>query len=306
MRNKIQVFFFLVILFSIESAYSQDITNDSLLAVSTINMFREPSYIMLGSGIGNMESLLFEGDIVPYYMLSMKRNIKWGIQLSPRITVRMSNKYSHPVRTPSFIPTVTFFYHLIDSKNENRDLFTYCSWYHHSNGQEGDFYSADSTSINTTSGSFYSNWLEGGVFLSRQDPELPYTSNYVRLYAAYNYMLNKELKGIYGRLRFYFDLQSTINLSKGFKIFRGSDNNHSVILNQSLHFGWIAGNLSDTKFIDKKRFAFRYTLSFKPSFLKDVNLFCQYYYGQDYYNINFNRTLNVFRFGIASKIKTFN
>lgn len=294
------------VLLDAESLYSQSTINDSSLVVSTINMFREPSYILFASGIGNLEPLVFEGDIVPYYMLSIKSDIKWGIQLSPRVIIRMYNKYSHPVRTPSFMPTVTFFYHLIDSKNQSRDLFTYCSWYHHSNGQDGDFYKPDSISINTTTGSFYTNWLEGGVFLSRPDHNLPSTLNYIKLSVAYNYMLNSELIGIYGQLRFFSDFQSTINLSKALKIFRGSDNNHNVILNQSVHLGWIADNLSDSKAIDKKRFIFRYTLSFKPSFFKDVNLFCQYYYGQDYYNINFSKTLNVIRFGISSKIKIFN
>jgi len=294
------------ILLGVSSVYSQDTLNNPSMAVSTLNMFREPSYILFGSGIGNMNPLMFEGDIVPYYLLSLKRNIKWGIQLSPRIIVRMENMYSHPVRTPSFIPTITFFYHLIDSKNESRDLFTYCSWYHHSNGQEGDFYETDSIAINTTSGSFYSNWIEGGVFLSRPDRNLSNTFNYIKLSMAYNYMLNNELIGNYGQLRFFADFQSTINLSKAFRIFRSSDNNRSVILSQSVRFGWIADNLSDSKTIDKNRLIFRYTLSFKPSFFKDVSLFCQYYYGQDYYNINFGKTLNVIRFGISSKIKIFN
>lgn len=293
------------IMLSASSAYSQDTLRNSAMAVSTLNMFREPSYILFGSGIGNVNSLIFEGDIVPYYLLSLKRNIKWGIQLSPRIIVRMENKYSHPVRTPSFMPTVTFFYHLIDSKNESRDLFTYFSWYHHSNGQDGDFYK-DSVTINTTTGSFYSNWVEGGIFLSRPDQNLTNTFNYIKLSMAYNYMLNNELKSIYGQIRLFVDFQNTINLSKAFTIFKSADNSRSIILSQSVHIGWITDNLTNSNTFDKNRLIFRYTLSFKPSFFKDVNLFCQYYYGQDYYNINFGKTLNVLRFGISSKIKIFN
>ncbi len=306
MRNIRYIIFFLIIVLVNDIIYSQDIKSDSSMVVPTLNMFREPSYFFLGSGLGNMESLMFEGDIVPYYMLSLNRNIRWGVQLSPRIIVRMYNIHSHPVRNPSFMPTITFFYHLKYNVNKNRDLFTYCSWYHHSNGQDGNFYNADSVSVNTKNGSFYSNWLEGGMFLSRLDPNLTSASNFIKLSLAYSYMQNAELKGIYGRLRFFLDFQNTITLSKIPKILRSSDNNHNVIINQSIHFGWIGDKLYNTEIIDKKRLIFRYTFSFKPSFFKDVNLFCQYYYGQDYYNISFGKTLSVFRFGLSSKIKLFN
>lgn len=302
--KKILIIFLCYFVFII--AWSQNVIKSSTESISTFNMFRDPSYFLFGSGIGNMERLMFEADIVPYFMLSINKNVKWGIELSPRIILRMYNQYSHPVRTPSFMPKITGFYQFIDKDNKKRNLFTYFSWFHHSNGQDGYFYNSDSLTINTKSGSFFTNWIEGGVFLSRPDPNLFFNTNYVKLYAAYSYLQEKELNGIYGRLRFYSNFQSTINLTKIFGRISEHKTSRNLFLNQSIRFGWIAGNISNLKNIDKKRILFQYAFTFKPSFLNNVFLYAQYNYGQDYYNIYFNRNLNVFRFGIASKVDVFN
>lgn len=65
--------------------------------------------------------------------------------------------------------------------------------------------------------------------------------------------------------------------------------------------GWIAGKLNDEKTFNIKRLIFDYTLSFTPAFLRDIDVFIQYYYGQDYYNIHFDKQLSVIRIGISSK-----
>lgn len=101
-------------------------------------------------------------------------------------------------------------------------------------------------------------------------------------------------------------MQTNLNLSKLFGIKRVTYNNSNNTLRQSFHLGWIAGHLIDAKVIDSKRFIFKYTLAFKPSFLNDVTLFTQYDFGQDYYNIYYSRRLNVIRFGIASSEDIFN
>lgn len=294
----------LYLAFIVPLAYSQNISDSS--SISKFSVFREPSYLLFGSGIGNLEPLIFEGNIAPYFLLSLKRDQKWGIELCPRIIIRMYNKESFPIRTPSFMPKATFFYHLVDNSNKNKNLFMYFSWFHHSNGQDGFFYNADSTTINTQSGNFSTNWVEGGVYISRPDPFIPNTTNDFKLYSAYNYLQESNLNGTYGRLRFYFDLQNNVNLTEIFKRHKHSYNNSSLTLKQSFHFGWICGNLTDTKTLDSKRFIFQYTIAFKPSFLNDVALFVRYNYGQDYYNIYFNRTINVFRIGIASSASIFN
>ncbi len=296
----------LYLVLSITLAYSQMPKDSSVSSISKFNMFRKPSSILFGSGLGNLEPLLFEGNIAPYFMLAMRKDAHWGAELSTRIIIRMYNEESYPIRTPSFMPKVTFFYHLVDSKNKKKDLFMYFSWFHHSNGQEGYFYNEDSTTINTRSGNFSSNWIEGGVYISRPDPFLPYTSNSFKVYIAYDYLQDIELNGTYGRFRYFLDLQSNVNLSKLFRVHRKSYNNQNILSKQSLHIGWIAGNLTDTKTIDSKRLILQYRFSFRPAFLNDISLFLQYDYGQDYYNIFYNRSLSVVRIGIASWANIFN
>lgn len=276
---------------------------------STFSMFREPSYITVLGGFGNIESLVFEADIVPYFMLSLNKNNRWGIEISPRFLLRMYNEESFPIRTPSFMPKATFFYKIIDGNNQRQDLFSYLSWCHHSNGQNGSFYNTDSITINTLTGNFSTNLIEGGVFLSHPDRKFPYIINYLKLSANYHYHQAPELRRLYGRVRFFTDLQSSVNLSKVLKVFGNTANNsisHNAFLSQSIRLGWIAGNMSNVKAIDTKRLVFRYTISFKPSFLNDVTIFAQYYYGEDYYNINFSRTLKVFRIGLSAKTSMFN
>ena len=271
-------------------------------AISTFNMFQEPSYILFGSGIGNLEPLLFEADIAPYFMLSFSESVRWGVELSPRIIIRMYNQDSYPIRTPSFMPKVTFFYQFLDKQNNNRDLFTYVSVMHHSNGQEGDFFNSDSSTINTLTGNFSTNWIEGGVFLSRPNERLLFNTNYIKIYAMYNYKQEEALSGTYGRLRFFVNAKSTVKLSEAFRIIvAAGDQNKKYIFNQSINTGWITGKMNDIRNLDIKRLTFNYSLSFTPTFLTHANIFIQYYYGQDYYNIHFNRQISVIRFGISAK-----
>ncbi|MFA6400412.1 MAG: hypothetical protein WCX31_02135 [Salinivirgaceae bacterium] len=306
MKNNLHLLFLICLMLSTKIVHPQSDVVSSPASISTYNTFREPSRILIDGGFGNLEPLIFEADLVPYFMLSLNRNVRWGIELSPRIIMRMYNKKSYPVLTPSFMPRMTVFYHLIDHENEKRDLFTYFSLFHHSNGQEGEFYNTDSITVNNQSGSFSTNWFEGGIFLSRPDPNFQHNINYFKLYAAYDFQQDNNLDGIYGRLRFFGNLQSNLNLSKIFSVFRQTDISRSYSLNQSVRLGWIAGELIDTKGFDRKRFIFQYTINFKPAFLNNITFFAQYYYGQDYYNIYFNRTLNVLRFGISTRSNIFN
>lgn len=299
----------LLITFSL-NVRSQVTQSDSASFERTFSMFREPSYITAMGGIGNIESLVFEADVIPYFMLSLNKNNRWGIELSPRILLRMYNEKSYPVRTPSFMPRATFFYRVSSIRNKSQDVFTYISWCHHSNGQDGEFYNPDSITINLKSGSFSTNLIEGGLFLSHPDRRFPKVAiNYLKISANYHYQPAKELRGIYGRWRFLADFQSSINLSKALRIFGRSANNsasHNAFISQSIRVGWIGGDIKDFKPVDDRRLIFRYTISYKPSFLNDVTLFAQYYYGEDYYNINFSRTLKVFRIGLSAKTSMFN
>lgn len=313
MHLKVRINLLLILLiFSSGTAFSQEnlVVPDSIQneiskkgnTISMFNMYREQSYILLGSGLGNLEPLIFEADIIPYFLISLSQNARWGMEVSPRIIIRMLNKESYPVQTPSYMPKATIFYQFANSHRGKRDFFTFLSWMHYSNGQDGSFYNSDSTGINTASGSFSTYWVQGGIFISRPSKILKFNTNYIKLYAEYNYKQEKELKGIYGHMRVFVNMKNTIILSKAFRaIVAAEKNSKTYVFDQSIKIGWIADELVNAKVIDKKRLLFNYTLSFKPAFLKDVNFFIHYYYGQDYYNIHFESHLSVIRIGIASK-----
>jgi hypothetical protein len=305
MKKCMSFLFIFILIIDNQCVYSQDVNEHIPSTQSKFSVFREPSYVLFGGGVGNLEPLLFEGDIAPYFMVGLNRHNKWGIDLSPRIIFRMYNTDSYPIRTPSFIPKASFFYHLVDNVDKNKDLFAFFSMHHHSNGQDGSFYQADSVTINTHSGNFSTNWISGGVYISRPTA-IAFTTNDYKIYAAYNYKQEIGLDDSYGRLRFFFDFQSHVNLSKLLGIKKKTYNDRNNTLKQSVHVGWIADNLDNTKVIDSKRLLFRFTLDFKPSFLNDVTIFAQYDYGQDYYNIYYSRKLNVLRFGLATRAHIFN
>jgi hypothetical protein len=285
---------------------AQDTDSCVKSSVATFNMFREPSYVLFGSGFGNIERLIFEADIIPYYKLKFRRNVKWGIELSPRVILRMYNKESFPVRTPSFIPRVNFYYQFADADATDKFLFAFFSWYHHSNGQDGSFYMPDSITINTRNGNFSSNRIEGGVFLSRPRPDHLAHTNYLKLSVSYAYQQETELNGILSRWQYGINYQSNLNFTRLFRRVTKPGISPKFMLNQSVSFGWIAGTMSGAAIIDLKRVLFEYTISFQPSFLDEVYLFAQYNYGSDYYNIYFSRQINLIRFGIASKPEIFN
>ncbi|MCF8337433.1 MAG: hypothetical protein K9I74_05565 [Bacteroidales bacterium] len=50
----------------------------------------------------------------------------------------------------------------------------------------------------------------------------------------------------------------------------------------------------------KERLLFKYTVSYHPRIAEDMSFFIQYYYGQDYYNIFFDRNISVLRIGLMS------
>lgn len=277
------------------TVYSQ--YNDSCIftSASKFNMFREQSYISPQGGIGNIEPLVFEANITPYYSLFLNTDYKWGIELSPQFIFRMYNKDSYPIRTPSFIPKITFFNHIIDNYDYNHDWFTYISVCHHSNGQDGSFFNSGKADINTFDGDFSTNYLEGGIFLSRFDKRRPFIINYLKLSLAYYFNQNSGLEKMYGKARLFSEYQTSFDF---LGLFKQKKNN----LSQKIKLEWIAGDIEGINSLDfKKRFIFSYTVSYKPAFLKDFALFSQFYYGQDYYNIYFNHTISVLRFGISAK-----
>src|SRR6478609_8190793 len=80
--------------------------------LTLVNANREQSYITFGSGIGNLEPLIFEGKLSPSYFFTGQKRNNWALMMNPQVTVRMLNKKSVPIQNPSYKLYVTYYHDL--------------------------------------------------------------------------------------------------------------------------------------------------------------------------------------------------
>jgi hypothetical protein len=256
-----------------------------------------PSYITYHGGIGNYEKLVYEANISPEFRSSFDKFPNLGFVFTGQMLIRMFDTYSHPVRTPSYMPRGTLFYHL-DKPNFQKDQFVFITVGHHSNGQDGLLFQSDSVTVNLKDGSFATNYISVGFeqYSNSQNDFDPF--NCFRFTSTYHIIKYPDLRSMYGRLRFSGDLRSTYELPFEIKNLLNSKKTKPKFTGL-LHLEWIALNLEEVKPVDIKRLIVNYTISFQPAIINNVELFARVYYGQDYYNINFERTLKVFQFGVS-------
>lgn len=266
----------------------------------TIRANQTDSYITFSQGIGNVEPLIFEALVVPYFLLRTSRDAKWGATISPAILIRMYAEESFPVRTPSYMPEISF-YHQLNKTGDEKVKYIFLNLTHHSNGQDGDFFYEDG-SLNTVSGDFSTNYLELGLFLNQKVVPFSNTNEYFKTSLEYHIDIDRvdELEGRYSFIRWHnsfriFRFLVSSNASKKLVF----DKNPSV--QTRLETTWLFGNIDDASFFDfKERFNFSLTMAYRPKFLSDVSLFANFYSGEDYYNIHFYRRITVFRVGLQA------
>jgi len=269
--------------------------------VESINASHETSYITVLGGSGNIEPLIFEASIVPYYMLRFNKNTRWGVEISPKIIIRMYNEYSYPLRTPSYMPRATLYLNIGKLDSRIQKQFFFISWGHHSNGQNGSFADSVTHIINTKDGNFLTNFIEAGPFFSREPSNHKFVTDYLKVSITYHYMQDADMKKMYGNLRINHEIQSIITLPKSFSRFKinsGIDGGGKLSsLRLSIKSSIILGDMVGSNSWELlNRITTSWSVSFRPDYLKML----LYYYGQDYYNIWFARNLSVFRFGIQA------
>jgi hypothetical protein len=273
-----------------------------------IEASHETSYITVLGGVGRFYPLLFESAIVPYYTVILSHNANLALEVSPKILLRMYNERSMPVRTPSYMPRVNFYYGMGKTYRNLEGLFLFLSWAHHSNGQSGYFYNPDSVTINTLTGNFATNFIEFGPFLKRKPTHRKLAVDFLKITGEYHYRQDTYLQGKYGRFRMNMEFQS---ITVPWRIIRMSDyndwdnvaqlSNRYTTMRLAVKTSLIFGDKQNTPATDLlHRFNLSLTTSFRPARLNDLTLFVQYYYGQDYYNIYFNNTISVLRFGLQA------
>ncbi len=257
------------------------------------------SYITFSQGFGNVEPLIFEGLIAPYFLIRTSKDSRWGATLSPAILIRMYSEKSFPIRTPSYMPEITF-YHQIGSRTDRNVKYLFLNLVHHSNGQDGSFFNEDG-SYNVRSGDFSTNFIEFGMFLNKNIVPFTNTNEYFQTSLEYHIGMKHEdgLQGRYSKLRWHNNI----------RIFRFPwyNNSKKLIVNgmpsvqTKIETTWMFGDINNASFFNiKERFNFSFTIAYKPKFLSDVSFFLNFYSGQDYYNMHFYRRISVLRIGLQA------
>jgi hypothetical protein len=264
------------------------------------------SYVTFGQGIGNIEPLIFEGLVAPYFLLRTNENARWGATLSTPILIRMYSEKSFPVRTPSFMPNITF-YHQINKQLDKDDkiIYAFLTFQHHSNGQDEPFYNDDG-SLNTKSGDFSTNYIEFGIFLNQKLIPFSHTTEFFKSSVEYHldFDRSKELEGQYSFLRWHNNFRVNKFAFKNLKsMFSQKQTKYQGIplVQTKLETTWLFGEINNAEFFNLgERLNIAATISFRPKVLKDVSLFLKYYSGEDYYNMYFYRRINTLQIGLQA------
>lgn len=273
---------------------------------SAIRANQNESTITFTQGFGNLDPLIFEAVIEPYFLIRTSRDAVWGATLSPAMKLRMYAEESLPVRTPSYMPHITFYHHLTHDNPDRLQLsYLFLTLAHHSNGQEDEFYTEDG-SINYASGNFSTNYFEFGYFFNPQVLPFQNTNEYFKTSVEIHPGIdtNDELKGRYGFVRWHNRL----------KIYRFSwkrwlrhaeqktiSNSKIPMWNAVFETSWIFGNKDGAKVFEfSKRLNLMAKIAYKPPKIHDVSFFIKLYSGEDYYNIYFARRISYIQVGLQA------
>ena len=262
-----------------------------LYKIALIN--QTDSYITFPTDIGNIEPLMFEANVNPSFIVRERDDSKLMALLTPQITIRMYNKESYPVRTPSYIPQISFYY-IANKKEALNWLVLFGKIAHHSNGQDGKFYNEDK-SINLKTGNFATNFLEFGFIktgYSNIHKAIKTVKSSLEIHPK-SWMLT-ELQGNYSGLRWH-------NSFTSFKFPLKDNDNEKANFSLKAQTTLFLDKLNNVDTFNINRLNTSLTFYYHPKFLEDIGLFVQFYRGMDYYNIYFEHQLSIMRFGIMTE-----
>ena len=300
-KNKSKYFYSsFLICFFFTCVYSQERKDNvpyvDLTKIALVN--QSDSYVTFPTDIGNIEPLLFEANISPSFIIRERKDSRLMAVLTSQIIIRMYPEDSYPVRTPSYIPQISFYY-LTGDKNSKNNITIFAKIAHHSNGQDGDFYDKNGI-VNLQSGNFNTNFFELGLIRTTYSKSL----NAVKFFKSSievhpKSWILEELQGQYSGFRWH-------NTFAAFKLpLTNSDKENRPNFSLKVETTLMLDNYNDLNTFDLDRLNASLTFYYHPSFLEDIGLFVQFYHGIDYYNIYFQHQLNVIRFGIMTEILRF-
>ncbi|MGV8945128.1 MAG: hypothetical protein ACOH1N_01750 [Lutibacter sp.] len=257
------------------------------------------SYVTFPFDFGNIEPLMFEANVSPSFKIRERKDSRLMGVLTGQIIIRMYDEISYPVRTPSYIPQITFYF-LTGNKQASKKLTLFGRFAHHSNGQDGDFYNEDGN-INLRTGNFATNFVEFGLIKSSYGSRIN-TFKFYKSAVEFHpktWMLT-EMQGKYSGFRWH-------NTFLAYKLPMNGDFNKSQKSNFSLKVETtlMLDHVNNMDTFDLNRLNASLTFYYHPKFLEDIGLFVQFYHGSDYYNIYFDHRIDTVRFGIMTEILRF-
>jgi hypothetical protein len=276
-----------------------------------INANREQSYITVTDGVGNLEPLIMETKLSPSYFFSQKKKT-WAILLNPQVQIRMQNKESFPISTPTYKAHLTFF-HSIDFWNRSaflkRLFYENALWSvslgHHSNGKAGSFYVGDTTNtIDFENGNFATNYFMANISTYKVKKVMKTMVAYRLLKASTEIHPPSwspvEIRRIYGNYRFFGAVGFGGPWREAKKTWLNNWLQHSSF---ELQLGWIAGRMDGASPVEaSKRLIVDMHYQYYPPWFDEIAFFVRYYRGQDYYNVYFINNIYVLSFGLTSNI----
>lgn len=291
------LFLLLILIYNTNSSNGQGEEKNLGIGLTVISQVNQGnSYITFPADIGNIEPLWFEGNVIPNFYIRESKNSRLMGVLTPQIIIRMFQERSYPVRTPSYMPQITFYYRL-KNKSNSRTQNVFVRFAHHSNGQDGDFY-LENGELNVKSGDFATNYIEPGFIITNKN-------NLLNAYQFFKTSLeihppgysSDELDGIYSKVRLH-TAASIFKLPHNGNSMENKGNASISVKGEAI---WMFGNYNNLNKVSSERLNLSFTFYYHPKFLEDIGLFAQYYHGSDYYNMYFDHRLDVLRIGIMTE-----
>jgi len=298
MKNNIVLMFVILISNSTSGQTKSDSINSlNLEKIAQVN--QGDSYVTFPFDVGNLEPLMFEANVSPSFKIRQRKDSRLMAVLTSQIIIRMYDEYSYPVKTPSYIPQLSFYF-LTGHKSATNKLTLFGKIAHHSNGQDGEFYNTNGE-VNLQTGNFATNFVELGILKSSYSNQLKafkFLKSSFEIHPK-SWML-KELQGQYSGLRWH-------NTFLAYKLPMKNDFNKEQKANFSVkaETTWMLDNINDWGTFNLNRINASLILYYHPKFLEDIGFFIQFYHGLDYYNIYFQNQISVIRFGIMTEILRF-
>lgn len=274
----------------------------SLSKIAHVN--QSDTYITFPGDIGNLEPLTFEANINPNFVIRQREDSRMMAVLTPQFMVRMLNKPSYPIRTPSYIPQISLYY-LLGTKELEHHTTIFGRIAHHSNGQDGEYYLEDENGakeINLQTGNFSTNFFEIGFI----DTSYGFNKEAIRFIKSSieihpRSWMSKEQHGSYSGLRWRTSFIA-YRLPWDKALFSKS---RTARFSVKAETTWLFDSVNDWNFFNAKRFIGTLGFYYHPEFLEDIGFFARFYHGQDYYNIHFQHQLSMIQFGLMTEILRF-